>query len=106
MSRFVKVRVAWIKERIDAGDFEAGYCPTNEMKSDGLTIPEGTEDHIIFRNNLGMFSRDIPKERAVHFGAVSVMGMHTHCVGMNEHQDQLEHDKTSSRRWQGLERFE
>jgi hypothetical protein len=69
-SKHVKVRVAWIKERIDAGDFEAGYCPGNEMKSDGLTKPKSTEDHMVFRNNLGMFSRDIPKERAVRFGTV------------------------------------
>jgi hypothetical protein len=84
---------------MDAGDFEAGYCPGNEMKSDGLTKPKSTEDHMVFRNNLGMFSGDIPKERAVRFGTVSVMGE-------REEQDQLEHDKTSSRRSKGLERFE
>jgi hypothetical protein len=93
-SKHVKVRVAWIKERVDAGDFETRYCPTNEMKSDGLTKPKGTEDHVIFRNNLGMFSNDIPKERAVHFGKVSVMeGV---IEGKGETEQEQEHDSNDS----------
>ena len=73
-SKHVKVRVAWIKEREDAGDFNTVYFPANDMKSDGLTKPKSTESHELFRNDLGMTSRDIPKERAVRFGTVSVMG--------------------------------
>ena len=49
-SKHVKIRVAWIKERVDAGDFEVGYCSTNDMKSDGLTKPKSQIDHgAVFR---------------------------------------------------------
>ncbi len=73
-SKHVKVRVAWIKEREDAGDFNTLYCPTNDMKSDGLTKPKSTDSHDLFRNELGMVSQNIPKERAVRFGTVRVIG--------------------------------
>jgi hypothetical protein len=69
-SKHVKVRVAWMKERIDAGDFEVGYCSTDLMKSDGLTKPKTVEDHFKFQADLGMTA----KERAVRFGTVRVMG--------------------------------
>lgn len=35
----VKVRVAWIKERLAAGDFQVEHCYTGILKSDGLTKP-------------------------------------------------------------------
>ena len=69
-SKHVKVRIAWMKERIDAGDFEVNYCHTDLMKSDGLTKPKSVEDHFKFQSDLNMTT----KERAVRFGTVSVMG--------------------------------
>ena len=52
------------------------------------------KDHVIIRNNLGMFSNDIPKERAVHFGKVSVMeGV---IEGKGETEQEQEHDSNDS----------
>ncbi len=59
-----------MKERVDADDFEVEYCPTNLMKSDGLTKPKTVEDHFKFQADSGMTA----KERAVRFGTVSVIG--------------------------------
>ena len=36
-SKHIKIRFAWIKEAIDAGDFELKYKATNEMLADGMT---------------------------------------------------------------------
>jgi len=73
-SKHVKVRVAWIKERIEAGDFKTQYCPTDIMPSDGLTKPKSQESFKKFCNDIGIKGPNVPKERAVRFGKVSVMG--------------------------------
>jgi len=36
-SKHIKIRFAWIKERLDAGDFYLEYKSTKEMLADGLT---------------------------------------------------------------------
>jgi hypothetical protein len=67
-SKHVKVRVAWIKERQDEGDFSTDYCPTELMISDGLTKPKSANSHLEFRNMMGVgpssVAPTVPKERA------------------------------------------
>ena len=67
-SKHVKVRVAWIKERQDEGDFSTDYCPTELMISDGLTKPKSANSHLEFRNMMGVgpspVPPKVPKERA------------------------------------------
>jgi hypothetical protein len=71
-SKHVKVRVAWIKERQDEGDFATAYCPTELMISDGLTKPKSAAGHLEFRNMLGVGPSSLPpklsKERAGNAG--------------------------------------
>ena len=63
-SKHVKVRVAWLKERSDLGDFSTKYCPSEKMKSDGMTKPKGWDSFETFRSFTGVRDHHITKERA------------------------------------------
>jgi hypothetical protein len=69
-SKHVRIRVAWIKERMDNGDFTTVYCPTDLMKSDGLTKPKSSSAHEDYREMIGVIvlPDDFTKERAKNIG--------------------------------------
>jgi hypothetical protein len=62
-SKHVKVRIEWIKERVDLGDFSFKYCSTKVMPPDGHTKPKQSEDFVLFRNGLGIKYFEMFKER-------------------------------------------
>jgi len=61
-SKHIKIRFAWIKESIEAGDFELKYKSTKEMLADGLTKPKQGIEYEEFKIGAGI--QTSTKERA------------------------------------------
>jgi len=53
-SKHIKIRFAWIKEGIEAGDFELKYKSTKEMLADGLTKPKQGIEYEEFKIGAGI----------------------------------------------------
>ena len=51
-TRHVAIRYYWVKDRVDAGEVEVVYCPTDDMIADILTKPLVGELFITLRNAL------------------------------------------------------
>ena len=80
-SKHVKVRIEWIKERVDLGDFSFKYCSTKVMPPDGHTKPKQSEDFVLFRNGLGiknfeMFKERVERNRNVNIDRASIETKH------------------------------
>ena len=80
-SKHVKVRIEWIKERVDLGDFSFKYCSTKVMPPDGHTKPKQSEDFVLFRNGLGikyfeMFKERVERSRNVNIDRASIETKH------------------------------
>jgi len=64
-SKHIKIRFAWIKEAIEAKDFELRYKSTKDMLADGLTKAKQGNEFKLFKNGAGIqiWDQDT-KERA------------------------------------------
>ena len=51
-TRHVAIRYYWVKDRVDAGEVEVVYCPTDDMIADILTKPLVGELFITLRDAL------------------------------------------------------
>lgn len=57
-TRHVNIRYFFIKDRVDSGELEVEYCPTNEMHADILTKPLHGEQFIKLKQRLLNWSYD------------------------------------------------
>ena len=61
-SKHIKIRFAWLKERLEDGDFFMEYKATGDMLADGLTKPKQGIGFESFKNGVGV--QTVTKERA------------------------------------------
>ena len=48
------MRISWIKERFEKGEFDTQYCKTDLMLADGFTKPKLGEKFSDFCNSIGV----------------------------------------------------
>jgi len=63
-SKHIKIRFAWFKESLEAGDFILEHKPTEEMIADGMTKAKQGSDFDEFKIGTGVGIQTATKERA------------------------------------------
>ena len=63
-SKHIKIRFAWFKESLEAGDFILEYKPTEEMIADGMAKAKQGHDFDEFKIGTGVRIQTATKERA------------------------------------------
>jgi hypothetical protein len=53
-SKHVRIRLNWIKERVDCGDFNIEYKESKKMKADGFTKMKQGDEFVEFRMDIGV----------------------------------------------------